>query len=137
MAEENQLAFANYLASSPTIGDAMNRNQCGKSREYFGFDELFINDEQICEDIEQLKYIKDFDFLNDFFKQGSDIVREPDNVPELELVAPDRGTFKVLAFFTFVSPLTPRVCHARAFGVCASSERPRMVSNERCVGTYR
>jgi hypothetical protein len=86
MTEEAKLEkrdpFVIYLEGSPNITDTTNHVECGNARKYFGFDENFINDKQICEDIEQLKYSRDFDFLQAFFGQGAD---EPpgDDPPDL------------------------------------------------------
>ena len=88
-------AYEQYLNASSSISD------CGKLRNYFGFDEFFINEEAICEDVDQLKYSKDFDFLNEFFGQGSaggsgggDPTDIPPAPPELEV--PQMAEFDVL-----------------------------------------
>jgi hypothetical protein len=69
--------------------------ECGRAREYFGFDEYFINDEHICRDINQFRNTRDFEFLEEFFKQGSGIEAEPNSdvflVPPLVLVPPKTG----------------------------------------------
>jgi hypothetical protein len=41
------------------------------ARQYFGFDENFLDDKKICADIEQLRFTKEFSFLDEFFNQGS------------------------------------------------------------------
>jgi hypothetical protein len=46
--------FNEYLKLAPTVTDATDPEQCGKLRGFFGFSALFVNDEQICEDIEQI-----------------------------------------------------------------------------------
>ena len=76
--EEELHAFENYL------NGAQNMTECGKIRSYFGFDEFFIHDESICENIEQLKYSKDFTFLNEFFGQGSDSGAQAEQMEEVE-----------------------------------------------------
>jgi hypothetical protein len=65
------LAFEQYLFESPNITISNNSAQCGTAREFFGFDKYFINDDQICEDVEQLMYSRDYYFLDEFFDQGS------------------------------------------------------------------
>ena len=91
---EGKFAFEQYLRRAPAIDDPHDQHQCGRARGYFGFDELFINDHQICEDVEQLKFARDFDFMDDFFKQGSDLEQaEDEDAPELVLVPPDRSKF--------------------------------------------
>jgi hypothetical protein len=89
----DNFAFKEYLIQAPNITDPTDIHQCGRVRGYFGFDELFINDQQVCEDIEQLKDSRDFEFLNEFFKQGSDKAKGPEVVPELTLTPPDRSTY--------------------------------------------
>jgi hypothetical protein len=64
-------AFAGYVNTSPNITDVTDPFECGRAREYFGFQDNFINDLQICEDIGQLALTKDFEILNEFFNQGS------------------------------------------------------------------
>ena len=88
-------AYEQYLNASSSISD------CGKLRNYFGFDEFFINEEAICEDVDQLKYSKDFDFLNEFFGQGSDGGSgggDPTDIPPAppELEVPQMADFDVL-----------------------------------------
>ena len=86
---EKRRAFEKYLESAPNITDPTDRHQCGSTRGYFGFEENFINDAQICEDIEQLKYSRDFDFLDEFLAQGSETLKA--DVYSLELKPPDRS----------------------------------------------
>eukprot|EP00977_Amphora_coffeiformis_P013338 scaffold3471_cov175-Amphora_coffeaeformis.AAC.12 len=92
---ENRTAFANYLLNAPNITDPENSFQCGWAREYFGFPANFINDNQICEDIKQFRNSRDFEFLEEFFNQGSSSDEPGDDddnfnvVPPLVLVPPD------------------------------------------------
>jgi hypothetical protein len=58
-------AFAQYVNASPSIINHTDPFQCGRAREYFGFQNNFINDEQICEDISQLALTRDFEILNE------------------------------------------------------------------------
>jgi hypothetical protein len=69
--EENLIGYAQYLEDYPTITNTTNSKQCGDAREYFGYDPDFLNDAHICDDIFQLRYTEDFDFLNEFFNQGT------------------------------------------------------------------
>ena len=87
---EDRLAFEQYLREAPDITDTTDVHECGSLRNYLGFDEFFINDAQICEDVEQLKFSRDFDFLDEFFKQGSDGWDSGDG-SSLELTPPDRS----------------------------------------------
>jgi hypothetical protein len=112
---EGQEAFAWYLAKAPEIEDPTDFRQCGEARQYFGFDEYFIHDVQICADLGQLRFSKDFDFLNEFFGQGEAV---PEGGGILELVPPDRGKsvhlpqhlcghrFHIAAKFTLVLPFS-------------------------------
>ena len=65
-ADGNQ-AYAQYLSSAPSISDPTVFQQCGETRNYFGFDDTFLNDNAICEDVYQMRYSRSFDFLEDFF----------------------------------------------------------------------
>ncbi|CAB9523634.1 expressed unknown protein [Seminavis robusta] len=93
---EGKPAFKTYLANAPKIEDPTKQKQCGKTRRYFGFDALFINDNQICEDIEQLKFTRNFDDLNEFFGSGSGVSKQKSQqedssgIPMLTLQEPDR-----------------------------------------------
>lgn len=95
-------AFFEYLALAPKLEDPTDSKQCGKTREHFGFEETFVNDVQICQNIEQLRFERDFTFSDDFFSQGQALPAEeednaPKAVPELKLRAPDHS--KINAFF--------------------------------------
>jgi hypothetical protein len=68
--DDDNSAFAQYANASPNITNPIDPIECGRAREYFGFEENFINDQQICDDIEQLASTRDFDILNEFFNQG-------------------------------------------------------------------
>ena len=131
---EKRFAFEQHLLSAPKIEDPENREQCQMTRMYFGFDENFINDRQICEDVEQLRFAKDFEFLNEFFNQGSDVAAGggSGDVPALNLIPPDRS--KQNACYIDAQPLCmPRISQAefaiynRRFG---RSSRTRT----RCLG---
>jgi len=94
-------AYAAYLSEAPAITDPTDRSQCIATREYFGFDGSFINDGQICDDIHQLRFTRDFLFMESFFNVGS----EPGGatksnsstvvVPRLELTEPDICMYSV------------------------------------------
>ena len=43
-----------YLESSPEIVDPYDYNQCGKTKEYFGFKSSFVNEKEICNEIKLL-----------------------------------------------------------------------------------
>ena len=60
-------AYTNYLQAAPQINDHTDQGQCGRTREYFGYDEYYLNDDAICDEIYELRFSKDFDFLNEFF----------------------------------------------------------------------
>jgi hypothetical protein len=118
---ENRSAFATYLQGMPggeylTPANCDNAtdpakycdekwvdpDQCGAAREYFGFDASFVNDQSICTDINQFQNTRDFDFLEEFFKQGSASVVETDEgvpplVPPLILTLPAAGKLFVRA----------------------------------------
>jgi hypothetical protein len=64
---EGKKGLAAYLRLMPNITDTGSQAQCGQAREYFGFDEFFINDVQICEDVYQLRYSRDFGWISEFF----------------------------------------------------------------------
>jgi hypothetical protein len=93
--DDNRTAFATYLKSSPNITNPVDPYECGRAREYFGFDESFVNDDQICEDVKQFTNTRDFAFLDEFFDQGgkADEITEKDGlVPPLVLNAPTTST---------------------------------------------
>lgn len=108
--ENNQMSFLEYLESAPAIEDFTDPKQCGKTREYFGFDDSFSNDKQICEDILQLQYARDFSFLDDFFGAGEDgpapgeevdgptLAPAGPPVPDLDLEEPDHGRFRCVKY---------------------------------------
>jgi hypothetical protein len=116
--DENRTAFAKYLEampgaeylqpsetcpadeSCPTPLDPLDTIGCGRAREYFGFDEYFVNDKNICEDIVQFQNSRDFKFLDNFFNQGSSEGESNDPgdvplVPQLVLTKPDAGKLSV------------------------------------------
>ncbi|CAB9527659.1 expressed unknown protein [Seminavis robusta] len=68
--DSGKLAYEKYLEPA-VIKDPMNFEQCGMSRKYFGYEELYTNDEDICDNFAQLHNTKDFGFLEEFFDQGS------------------------------------------------------------------
>ena len=88
-------AFKTYLDNSPNITDVHDYEACGRARNYFGFDATFTYDQAICEDVSQLRYTKNFEFLQEFFNQGSEdgeLDDEPKTVEKFELVPINRGT---------------------------------------------
>jgi hypothetical protein len=54
------LLFEQYLESSPTLDDTASFFQCGRQREYFGFDEDTPDDQDICDELDRLKDTPDF-----------------------------------------------------------------------------
>ena len=85
--EHKNAAFAAYLQEAPTIEDATNAEKCGRTREYFGYSALYVNDKDICANIEQFSYSRDLKFIEEFFGgetagNGED---DGDGVPELKV----------------------------------------------------
>ena len=82
-------AYGRYLSTAPNITDPTDFELCGETREYFGFSALYVNDFEVCEAIEQLRYSRDFEMLDGFFGEtddGVDGVEVPDlQVPSLEV----------------------------------------------------
>ena len=77
-----------YLETAPVIDDPTDYDQCGSTREFFGFDAGFINDQQICDDVEQLRFSRDFSFLETFTGQGTDVTLEEPNLESPEDIDP-------------------------------------------------
>ncbi|CAB9520122.1 expressed unknown protein [Seminavis robusta] len=66
----NKTSYKVYL--EPGIVENENDfESCGRSREYFGYDPLYKNDDDVCENIKQLHNTKDFGFLDEFYSQGT------------------------------------------------------------------
>jgi hypothetical protein len=64
--DNKQTAFLTYLESSNTINDAADRNQCGRAKQYFGFDEDDPDEVKICDEIRRLRETQDFQTLDEF-----------------------------------------------------------------------
>ncbi|CAB9501422.1 activity domain protein [Seminavis robusta] len=99
--DNDMFAYEKYLNDAPNnFTDTTSAKECGLLRAYFGFDETFINDKQVCRDVEQLKHTRDFAFLDEYFSQGSseelgggggeECNCEVPSKPELVFTAPDR-----------------------------------------------
>lgn len=86
--DNDRTAWATYLESSPSIKDPLDSFECGRAREYFGFEATFINDRQICQDIGQLRNTNDLAILEGFFAgsdgdgDGPDFSLTPPQTPE-------------------------------------------------------
>jgi hypothetical protein len=63
--------MAVYLRDAPEIKNATDPNQCSLTREYFGVHPLMVNDRQVCDDMEQLRFSRDFSFLDEFYGVGT------------------------------------------------------------------
>lgn len=60
-AQTNNLpTYQQYLNSSPSISNPHDDQVCGRARQYFGFQSNFIDDNAICEDVQQLRFSDDF-----------------------------------------------------------------------------
>jgi hypothetical protein len=80
----------------PKEWDPKNPIECGRVREYFGFDKDFVNEKQICEDIGQFQNTRDFLFIDEFLNQDFNVVVDPESterplVPPLILTPPVAG----------------------------------------------
>ena len=65
-------SYQQFLEDSPEITDPTSFRECGNAREYFGYDKDFLDDERVCDDVWQMRMTEDFDFLDEFYNQGSD-----------------------------------------------------------------
>jgi hypothetical protein len=61
-------AFALYLSSAPKLEDSDSIYECGRQREYFGFDEDHPDDQDICDELDRLKKTPDFEDFEGFAK---------------------------------------------------------------------
>lgn len=64
-------AYKSWLEGAPTIDDTTDASQCGTTRQFFGYDEMFINDAAICAEIRELRHTRNFEHLNSFFGDDS------------------------------------------------------------------
>jgi hypothetical protein len=64
--DNNRTAFLIYLDSSNSINNATDRNQCGRAKEYFGFDQDDPDEVKICNEIQRLRDTQDFLALDEF-----------------------------------------------------------------------
>jgi hypothetical protein len=89
----NRTGFVKYLESSPEIIDPLDEFDCGRAREYFGFPDTYTNDQQICEDIGELRNTRNFEILEGFFSGSSG---GGSDSGDLELEAPEERKSMVL-----------------------------------------
>jgi hypothetical protein len=92
---ENRPAFAVYLGDAPEIEDPTDPNQCSRTREYFGFHPLMVNDRQVCNDMEQLRFSRDFSFLDEFYGMGDQNSQEVLDVDLSKLDTPELALIEV------------------------------------------
>jgi hypothetical protein len=103
--------FNEYLQSSPSVTDPTDPAQCGGLRRYYGFDPLFVNDGQICDDIEQVglsagSLFAGFSFAGSSGSTGDDVTLDE---PDTRKYALKRRAARTLASGTFVSSMcSPR-----------------------------
>ncbi|CAB9510835.1 expressed unknown protein [Seminavis robusta] len=70
---DGKLSYKAYLEPG-AVENPNDFDDCGDSREYFGYDPLYKNDDDVCANIKQLHNTKDFGFLDEFYSQGSPAV---------------------------------------------------------------
>ncbi|CAB9517836.1 expressed unknown protein [Seminavis robusta] len=91
--------YAEYLKGG-LVGTATDPDDCGSSREYFGYDALYTHDLEICDQVQQLHNTQNFAFLEEFFDQGSEVGRGEEFAVDWEaLSTPDRvrsGSYAVI-----------------------------------------
>ncbi|CAB9511352.1 expressed unknown protein [Seminavis robusta] len=64
-------AYLAYVSEAPELEDTGDADQCGQVRVYFGFEEDFPDDEEICEDVQFLREKTEFNNLDSFLGSGS------------------------------------------------------------------
>jgi hypothetical protein len=110
--------FNEYLQASPSVTDPTSPAQCGELRRYYGFNPLFINDRQICEDVEQVgssagRLFAGFSFGGSAGSTGDDVTL---NEPDTRKYALKRRAARTSASETFVSsmrsPIVVLLSHA-------------------------
>lgn len=62
--------FSGYLNDAPTVNDPKDFFECGRLREYFGFDADYPIDEDITAELERLQCIPDFEDFEDLVRDG-------------------------------------------------------------------
>jgi hypothetical protein len=79
------LALFDFLKAAPEVNNSTSSYECGQLREYYGFDEDYPIDDDICVDINFLKDSDDFRFINRYNKGHKE---DPDKHPDL--IVPDK-----------------------------------------------
>ncbi|CAB9521743.1 expressed unknown protein [Seminavis robusta] len=89
-AESNsRSAYKGYLSDAPNITDTGDSDQCGEVREYFGYDSDYPDDDEICDDVQYLRYNKQFDNIDATFGSSSSQSGVDDGGSQLDLTAPE------------------------------------------------
>ncbi|CAB9525265.1 TECPR [Seminavis robusta] len=68
----SSVAYKEYLRLAPNVAITTDSIQCGRARQYFGYDARFLNDQAICDDIHELRLSKDFSFMDEFLGGQAD-----------------------------------------------------------------
>jgi len=89
--DQELYSYQQFLEDSPEISDPTSFKECGNAREYFGYDKDFLDDERVCDDVWQMRMTDDFDFLDEFYNQGSDggVDGSCGTFAECNLISPD------------------------------------------------
>lgn len=98
--DDNKTACLLHLEASPTVGaptEKDHEDQCGDAREHFGFDRDFPGDDQMCEEIERLRCMRDLERLDVFANSAG----STDPGPGKCLKPPEEGKHKADRDSTF------------------------------------
>ncbi|CAB9517861.1 Apolipoprotein(a) [Seminavis robusta] len=69
--EKGHHAYAKYVEGG-RITDPKDVLDCGRARKYFGYDEHYTHDDDVCENVRQLRNTRRFKDLDRFFGRGAD-----------------------------------------------------------------
>ncbi|CAB9509313.1 expressed unknown protein [Seminavis robusta] len=64
---DDKTAYVSFLEAG-NVTNSRDPKVCGKVRQYFGYDPLFTNDQEICDNIKQLHNTQNFEFLDRKFQ---------------------------------------------------------------------
>ena len=72
-----------YLKDAPVIEDATDNEQCGDTREYFGYERTFPIDKKICDEVKEYRNTRDFTFMDAIIEEMEEVASER---PEFEIL---------------------------------------------------
>ncbi|CAB9507969.1 expressed unknown protein [Seminavis robusta] len=103
--DNGRITFGSFMKDAPNVTDTTSVQQCGNVKRYLGYDQMYPDMDEICEDLSYLRYKEEFEELDEILQGHGIITDAPEEAALGTLKPPERHNTNADVYQGFIDKI--------------------------------